>query len=274
MKQIVRAIEVNNPRSTHRAARRRAARGGHRHAPVVKKGEVAASTFDRPTEEHTQVAELTIERAKRLVESGIDVVVVLDGITFRLAGPTTFRRRPTGWSASGGIDTGRSTRRRSSSAPPATSRRWFHHHPRHRADRHRLRMDEVIFEGSSRALGIWSCIRPAPSPSAGSTLPSRPVQRVPRAVVREEELQQVQVWWRCIAFDGGNGATPELLIDRTKTFVCNDVPSTRRWRRFRRLRLTRPPPADHPLGREAWYCRLRGHATVKCSWQHVHHHSC
>ncbi|HKY14879.1 MAG TPA: transcription termination factor Rho, partial [Microthrixaceae bacterium] len=43
------------------------------------KGEVVASTFDRPAEEHTMVAELTIERAKRLVEYGQDVVIILDG---------------------------------------------------------------------------------------------------------------------------------------------------------------------------------------------------
>ena len=47
----------------------------------VLKGEVVASTFDRPSDEHTQVAELAIERAKRLVEMGKDVVIVLDGIT-------------------------------------------------------------------------------------------------------------------------------------------------------------------------------------------------
>ncbi|MGI9577324.1 MAG: transcription termination factor Rho, partial [Microthrixaceae bacterium] len=45
------------------------------------KGDVIASTFDRPSEEHTMVAELTIERAKRMVEVGRDVVVILDGIT-------------------------------------------------------------------------------------------------------------------------------------------------------------------------------------------------
>ncbi len=45
------------------------------------KGEVIASTFDRPAEDHTTVAELAIERAKRLVELGYDVVVLLDSIT-------------------------------------------------------------------------------------------------------------------------------------------------------------------------------------------------
>ena len=45
------------------------------------KGEGIASTFDRPAEDHTTVAELAIERAKRLVELGRDVVVLLDSIT-------------------------------------------------------------------------------------------------------------------------------------------------------------------------------------------------
>ncbi|MFM2184321.1 MAG: transcription termination factor Rho, partial [Actinomycetota bacterium] len=45
------------------------------------RGEVIASTFDRPSDEHTHVAELAIEKAKRLVEQGEDVVVILDGIT-------------------------------------------------------------------------------------------------------------------------------------------------------------------------------------------------
>ena len=48
------------------------------------KGDVIYSTFDRPAEEHTQVAELALERAKRLVEGGNDVVILLDSIT-RLA---------------------------------------------------------------------------------------------------------------------------------------------------------------------------------------------
>jgi len=45
------------------------------------KGEVIASTFDRPPSDHTQAAELAIERAKRLVEQGKDVIVLLDSIT-------------------------------------------------------------------------------------------------------------------------------------------------------------------------------------------------
>ncbi|MEY2473963.1 MAG: transcription termination factor Rho [Actinomycetota bacterium] len=69
------------------------------------KGEVVASTFDRPSDEHTQVAELTIERAKRLVEAGGDVVIVLDGIT-RLARAYNLAAPATGRIMSGGIDTG------------------------------------------------------------------------------------------------------------------------------------------------------------------------
>ena len=86
------------------------------------KGEVIASTFDRPPTDHTTVAELSIERAKRLVELGHDVVVLLDSITrlgraYNLAAPASaaascpvVSTRP------------RCTRRSGSSARPATSR--------------------------------------------------------------------------------------------------------------------------------------------------------
>src|SRR5213078_4386818 len=68
-------------------------------------GEVIASTFDRPSEEHTHVAELAIERAKRLVEMGHDVVVILDGIT-RLSRAYNLAAPATGRIMSGGIDAG------------------------------------------------------------------------------------------------------------------------------------------------------------------------
>jgi transcription termination factor Rho len=67
------------------------------------KGEVVASTFDRPADEHTQVAELALERAKRLVESGGDVVVILDGIT-RLTRAYNLSAPSSGRLTSGGID--------------------------------------------------------------------------------------------------------------------------------------------------------------------------
>ena len=67
------------------------------------KGEVIFSTFDRPAEEHTQVSELAIERAKRLVESGTDVVILLDSIT-RLARAHNLATPASGRILSGGVD--------------------------------------------------------------------------------------------------------------------------------------------------------------------------
>jgi transcription termination factor Rho len=104
LKQLVYAIERNNP-EVHLMVllvdeRPEEVTDMKRH---VQRGEVVASTFDRPSDEHTQVAELAIERAKRLVEHGKDVVVVLDGITrlaraYNLAAPTSGRIM------SGGVD--------------------------------------------------------------------------------------------------------------------------------------------------------------------------
>jgi len=67
------------------------------------KGEVIASTFDRPAEDHTMVAELAIERAKRLVELGHDVVVLLDSIT-RLGRAYNTAAPASGRILSGGVD--------------------------------------------------------------------------------------------------------------------------------------------------------------------------
>ena len=67
------------------------------------KGEVIASTFDRPAEDHTTVAELAIERAKRLVELGHDVVVLLDSIT-RLGRAYNLAAPASGRILSGGVD--------------------------------------------------------------------------------------------------------------------------------------------------------------------------
>ena len=67
------------------------------------KGEVIYSTFDRPAEEHTQVSELAIERAKRLVEAGQDVVILLDSIT-RLARAHNLATPASGRILSGGVD--------------------------------------------------------------------------------------------------------------------------------------------------------------------------
>ena len=67
------------------------------------KGEVIASTFDRPADDHTTIAELAIERAKRLVEMGHDVVVLLDSIT-RLGRAYNIAAPASGRILSGGVD--------------------------------------------------------------------------------------------------------------------------------------------------------------------------
>jgi transcription termination factor Rho len=66
-------------------------------------GEVISSTFDEPVEDHTKVAEMALERAKRLVESGRDVTILLDSIT-RLARAYNLAVPPSGRTLSGGID--------------------------------------------------------------------------------------------------------------------------------------------------------------------------
>ena len=106
MKQIARSIELNNP-EVHLIV----LLVDERPEEVtdmkrwLRRGEVAASTFDRPSDEHTAVAELVIERAKRMVEDGQDVVIILDGIT-RLARAYNLAAPATGRIMSGGIDTG------------------------------------------------------------------------------------------------------------------------------------------------------------------------
>ena len=105
MKQIATSIENNNP-DVHLMVllideRPEEVTDMRRHV----KGEVIASTFDKPSDEHTMVAELALDRAKRLVEEGKDVVIILDGIT-RLARAYNLAAPATGRIMSGGIDTG------------------------------------------------------------------------------------------------------------------------------------------------------------------------
>ena len=103
LKQLARAIEVNHP-------------DAHLMVLLVDErpeevtdferacgGEVISSTFDRPAEDHTQVAELCIERAKRLVERGKDVVILLDSIT-RLSRAYNLATPASGRVLSGGMD--------------------------------------------------------------------------------------------------------------------------------------------------------------------------
>jgi transcription termination factor Rho len=67
------------------------------------KAEVIASTFDEPVEEHTRVAEVALDRAKRLVEVGMDVVILLDSIT-RLTRAYNLEMPSSGRTLSGGVD--------------------------------------------------------------------------------------------------------------------------------------------------------------------------
>jgi transcription termination factor Rho len=69
------------------------------------KGQVISATFDEPVENHTRVAELALDRAKRLVESGVDVFILLDGIT-RLTRAYNLAMPSSGRTLSGGIDPG------------------------------------------------------------------------------------------------------------------------------------------------------------------------
>jgi transcription termination factor Rho len=106
IKQIVFAIERNDPECHVMVLqvdeRPEEVTDMKRH---VLRAEVVSSTFDRPSEEHCHVAELAIERAKRLVEMGKDVVIILDGIT-RLARAYNLAAPATGRIMSGGIDAG------------------------------------------------------------------------------------------------------------------------------------------------------------------------
>jgi len=104
LKQLVYSIERNNP-EVHLIVllvdeRPEEVTDMRRH---VTRGDVVSSTFDRPAEEHTIVADLAIERAKRLTELGTDVVVVLDGIT-RLARAYNLAAPASGRILSGGVD--------------------------------------------------------------------------------------------------------------------------------------------------------------------------
>ena len=105
MKQIIRSIEANHPevyvmvllideRPEEVTDMRRWMKGD---------GEVVASTFDRPTDEHVHIADLAIERAKRLVEVGRDVCVIVDGIT-RLTRAYNLETPASNKTLSGGVD--------------------------------------------------------------------------------------------------------------------------------------------------------------------------
>ena len=191
------------------------------------KGEVIASTFDRPSDEHTHVAELAIEKAKRMVEQGEDVVIILDGIT-RLSRAYNLAAPASGRILSGGIDAG-------ALYPP----KKFFGAARNVEEGGSLtilatalietnsRMDDAIFE-EFKGTGNMELrldrklaerrIYPAIDVDASST--------------RHEELlfdrKQLQMVWKLrrvlsgLAADGNAAPGLELLVDRLKTFRTND----------------------------------------------------
>jgi len=227
LKQIAHSIEANNPevhlivllvdeRPEEVTDMRRSV-----------KGEVVASTFDRPSDEHTAISELTIDRAKRLVELGRDVVIVLDGIT-RLARAYNLAQPATGRIMSGGVDSG-------ALYPP----KKFFGAARNIEEGGSLtilatalvetgsKMDEVIFE-EFKGTGNMEL-------RLDRRLAERrlyPAIDVNASQTRHEELlfergQLQQVWklrrvLNALAADGSAAAGLELLIDKIRTTKSND----------------------------------------------------
>ena len=227
MKQIAHSIEANNPevhlmvllvdeRPEEVTDMRRSV-----------KGEVIASTFDRPSDEHTQVAELCIERAKRLVETGKDVVIILDGIT-RLARAYNISAPATGRIMSGGVDSG-------ALYPP----KKFFGAARNIEEGGSLtilatalvetgsKMDEVIFE-EFKGTGNME-LRLDRRLAERRLYPSIDVNA---SSTRHEELlfergQLQQVWklrrvLNALASEGTGAAGLELLMDKIKATASND----------------------------------------------------
>ena len=227
VKQIAHSIEANNPevhlmvllvdeRPEEVTDMRRSV-----------KGEVIASTFDRPSDEHTHVAELTIERAKRLVEMGKDVVIILDGIT-RLARAYNIAAPQSGRIMSGGVDSG-------ALYPP----KKFFGAARNIEEGGSLtiiatalvdtgsKMDEVIFE-EFKGTGNME-LRLDRRLAERRLYPSIDVNA---SSTRHEELlfergQLQQVWklrrvLNALASEGSAAAGLELLMDKIKTTKSND----------------------------------------------------
>jgi transcription termination factor Rho len=103
MKQIANAISANNPEVVLIILLTDERPEEVTDMQRSTKAQVIYSTFDRPSEDHCQVSELTIERAKRLVEYGQDVVILLDGIT-RLSRAYNLATPASGKILSGGVD--------------------------------------------------------------------------------------------------------------------------------------------------------------------------
>jgi len=186
------------------------------------KGEVIYSTFDRPAEEHTQVSELAIERAKRLVETGVDVVIVLDSIT-RLARAHNLATPASGRILSGGVDS-------QALYPP----KRFYGAARNIEEGGSLtilgtalvetgsKMDEVIFEEFK---GTGNMELHLDRKLADKRI--YPAVNIEMSGTRKEELlfdrtELAQVWkLRRVLLALEPGAAIELLIDRLKTTKSN-----------------------------------------------------
>ena len=121
------------------------------------KGEVIASTFDRPADDHTTSPSSRIERAKRLVELGHDVVVLLDSLT-RLARAYNLARRRPAASSPAASTPPRSTRPSGSSARRATSRTAARSRSSPRRSSRPAPRWTRSSSRSSRAPATWSCV--------------------------------------------------------------------------------------------------------------------
>ncbi|MCB1255994.1 MAG: transcription termination factor Rho [Microthrixaceae bacterium] len=190
-------------------------------------GEVVASTFDRPPEEHIQVVELVVERAKRMVEEGQDVVILVDGIT-RLSRAYNLAAPAGGRIMSGGLDTG-------ALYPP----KRFFGAARNVEDGGSLtilatalvdtnsKMDEIIFE-EFKGTGNMELkldrdaaerrVYPAIDVSGSST-------RHEELLIDPVRLQQVWKLRRLLAAlstDGEEGAALDLVLDRMRKFPTNE----------------------------------------------------
>ena len=228
LKQLVYSIERNNP-EVHLMVllvdeRPEEVTDMKRH---VLRGEVIASTFDRPSDEHTHVAEVAIERAKRLVELGKDVVIVLDGIT-RLARAYNLAAPASGRVLSGGVDS-------TALYPP----KRFFGAARNVEEGGSLtiiatalietgsRMDEVIFE-EFKGTGNMEIrldrklaerrLYPAIDVNASST-------RHEELLFERDQLNQVWKLRRVLNALAGDGSTApglELLLDKLRSTKSND----------------------------------------------------
>lgn len=193
----------------------------------LKAGEVAYSTFDAQPEAHVQVAELTVERAKRMVESGRDVVILLDGIT-RLTRAYNLVVPSSGKTMSGGIDAAalhppkkifgaaRNCRQGGSLTILATA-----------LVETNSRMDDSIFE-EFKGTGNMELkldrrlaekrIYPAIDPSSSST-------RHEELLLDKPELNAVWKLRRVLSGLASDAGTPaagiELLTERMRTFKTN-----------------------------------------------------